>query len=92
MKKIFTLVFLGFAIAVFGQKKYSEVEDVINETVNSFTNDSEELQFLKIVKANFDKAGKLTDDDFKKDNVGIAFLISKGAEKPMIVPGKILLR
>lgn len=88
MKKTITLLLLSFAVASFGQKNYSEVDAVVNATINSYSKKSEELQFLKTVNENFNKSGKMKSEDFTKDNVGIAFVLSRGAEKPIILPAK----
>lgn len=88
MKKIITLFALIFSSICFGQNNYSEIDAIVKSAIDSYSKETEELKFLKIVKNKFDKSGKLSKDDFTKDNVGIAFVISQGDEKPLIAPAK----
>jgi tetratricopeptide (TPR) repeat protein len=88
MKKIITLLFLSFVSVCFGQTKYSDIDGIVTSAINSYTEKSEELRFLGIVKNNFDKSHKINKEDFTKDNVGIAFVLSQGDEKPTVFPAK----
>ena len=89
MKRRITLLLLllisGIANA---QKKYDEVDSYIKEAINSFKENTKEVEFLKIVKNNFDKAPKMVLSEFKKSNMGIAFVFSNETENPQIVPAK----
>lgn len=86
MKKIITILFLCFGTAIFAQKKYSDIESLVVNAIDSYENENDELLFLKILKSNFDYAKKLKESHLKKNNVGIAFLLSK--EDPVILPAK----
>lgn len=88
MKKIITLLVLIFTSICFGQNNYSEIDNLVKSAIDSYTMESDELKFLKILKNKFDKSEKISIEDFIKDNVGIAFVISKGEEKPIIAPAK----
>ena len=88
MKKIITILILIFTSNCFGQNNYSQIDDLVKSAINSYKKESDELKFLKIVKNKFDKSEKISKENFSKDNVGIAFVISKGDEKPVMAPAK----
>ena len=88
MKKIIATVILCLGISGFAQKKYSDVEHLVTNAIDSYQSESDELLFLKIVKNNFEESNKLKEKHLKKNNVGIAFLFSNGEEKPIILPAK----
>jgi len=52
MKKIITLLTLSFVCIGYGQNKYSEIDAIVKSAINSYTEESDELKFLKIVKNN----------------------------------------
>ena len=57
MKKIITLFALIFSSICFGQNNYSEIDAIVKSAIDSYSKETEELKFLKIVKNKFDKSG-----------------------------------
>lgn len=66
MKKIIATVILCLGISGFAQKKYSDVEHLVTNAIDSYQSESDELLFLKIVKNNFEESNKLKEKHLKK--------------------------
>lgn len=78
----------GIVINLSAQKEYSSIKRDVDVTVSAYSIDDKALEYLKIVKSKFENSGKMPLADFKKNNVGIAFVLSKEDDVPQIFPAK----
>ncbi len=89
MKKTFTILMLfSIVINLSAQKEYSSIKRDVDVTVSAYPQEGKALEYLKIVKDKFENSGKMPLADFKKNNVGIAFVLSKEDDVPQMFPAK----
>lgn len=78
----------SIAINLMAQKKYSSIQKYVDESVSAYSGENKAFEYLKILKNKFENSGKMPLEDFKKNNVGIAFVLSKEDNVPQIFPAK----
>lgn len=78
----------SIVINLSAQKEYSSIKRDVDVTVSAYSKEDKALEYLKIVKNKFENSGKMPLADFKKNNVGIAFVLSKEDDLPQIFPAK----
>lgn len=78
----------GIVINLSAQKEYSSIKRDVDVTVSAYSLEDKSLEYLKIVKSKFENSRKMPLADFKKNHVGIAFVLSKEDDVPQIFPAK----